>query len=184
MFSSSYIYGLFKPENNPELITSYEVVIGGTILPAKLKSGVILVTPLFSKAVTSQYNDLQSLEYNAETDTYAIKQSSYIENTYQLDIYKINDKNAQVIQAEVEAYKLREWLKSYEVSEYLAELKADILPIYDNIRFSSELLNKELVNRASFEMKIISRVEISETTQIADKAKIQDINILTGGLNG
>lgn len=177
MFSSSYIYGLFKPETNPNLITSYEVVIGGTILPAKLKSGVILVTPLFSKAVTSQYNDLQSLEYNAETDTYAINQSSYIENTYQLDIYKINDKNAQVIQAEVEAYKLREWLKSYEVSEYLAELKADILPIYDNIRFNSELLNKELVNRASFEMKIISRVEISENTQVADKAKIENINI-------
>lgn len=184
MFSTSYIYKLFKPETNPNLITSYEVVIGGTILPAKLKSGVILVTPLFSKAVTSQYNDLQSLEYDGESDTYSIKQSSYIENTYQVDIYKINDKNAQVIQAEVEAYKLREWLKSYEVSEYLAELKADILPIYDNIRFSSELLNKELVNRASFEMKIISRVEISENTQIADKAKIQDINILTGGFNG
>lgn len=177
MFSSSYIYGLFKPESNQDLITSYEVVIGGTILPAKLKSGVILVTPLFSKAVTSQYNDLQSLKYDDESDTYSIKQSSYIENTYQLDIYKINDKNAQVIQAEIEAYKLREWLKSYEVSEYLAKLKADILPIYDNIRFSSELLNKELVNRASFEMKIISRVEISETTQVADKAKIENINI-------
>lgn len=177
MFSSSYIYKLFKPESNPNLITSYEVVIGGTILPAKLKSGVILVTPLFSKSVTSQYNDLQSLKYDDETDTYSINQSSYIENTYQLDIYKINDKNAQMIQAEVEAYKLREWLKSYEVSEYLAKLKADILPIYDNIRFSSELLNKELVNRASFEMKIISRVEISETTQVADKAKIENINI-------
>lgn len=184
MFSSSYIYGLFKPENNQDLITSYEVVIGGTILPAKLKSGVILVTPLFSKAVTSQYNDLQSLEYDDETDTYSINQSSYIENTYQLDIYKINDKNAQVIQAEVEAYKLREWLKSYEVSEYLAKLKADILPIYDNIRFSSELLNKELVNRASFEMKIISRVEISEITEVADKATIKEINILQGDLNG
>ena len=73
---------------------------------------------------------------------------------------------------------MREWLKSYEISEYLATLKADILPIYDNIRFSSELLNKELVNRASFEMKIISRVEISEITQVADKATIENINIL------
>jgi hypothetical protein len=184
MFSTSSIYKLFKPETNPNLITSYDVVVGGTILPAKLKTGVILVTPLFSKAVTSQYNDLSNLEYDDESDTYSINQSSYIESTYQIDIYKINDKNAQVIQAEVEAYKLREWLKSYEVSEYLANLKADILPIYDNIRFSSELLNKELVNRASFEMKIISRVEISENTQVADKAKIKDINILTGGLNG
>ena len=63
MFSSSHIYGLFKPEQIPDLITSYEVVIGGTILPAKLKKGVILVTPLFSKVITSQYNDLQNLEY-------------------------------------------------------------------------------------------------------------------------
>ena len=127
---------------------------------------------------------MQSLEYDDNSDTYSIKQSSYIENTYQLDIYKINDKNAQVIQAEVEAYKLREWLKSYEVSEYLEKLKADILPIYDNIRFNSELLNKELVNRASFEMKIISRVEISENTAVADKAKIKDIYILQGDFNG
>lgn len=184
MFSSSHIYGLFKPEQTPDLITSYEVVIGGTILPAKLKKGVILVTPLFSKAITSQYNDLQSLEYNAESDTYSINQSSYIENTYQVDLYKINDKNALVIQAEIEAYKLREWLKSYGVSEYLANLEATILPIYDNIRLSSELLNKELVNRASFEMKIISIVEISEITEVADKAKIENINIFLGGSNG
>lgn len=181
MFSSSHIYGLFKPEQMPDLITSYEVVIGGTILPAKLKKGVILVTPFFSKAITSQYNDLQSLEYNAESGTYSIKQSSYIENTYQVDLYKINDKNAQVIQAEIEAYKLREWLKSYEVSEYLANLEATILPIYDNIRLSSELLNKELVNRASFEMKIISIVEISEITEVADKAKIENITLFLGG---
>lgn len=181
MFSSSDIYGLFKPEQIPDLITSYEVVIGGTILPAKLKKGVILVTPLFSKVITSQYNDLQNLEYNAESDTYSIKQSSYIENTYQVDLYKINDKNALVIQVEIEAYKVREWLKSYGVSEYLANLKAAILPIYDNIRFSSELLNKELVNRASFEMKIISIVEISEITEVADKAKIENINIFLGG---
>ena len=181
MFSSSHIYGLFKPEQIPDLITSYEVVIGGTILPAKLKKGVILVTPLFSKVITSQYNDLQNLEYNAESDTYSIKQSSYIENTYQVDLYKINDKNAQVIQAEIEAYKVREWLKSYEVSGYLAKLEATILPIYDNIRLSSELLNKELVNRASFEMKIISIAEISEITEVADKAKIENINIFLGG---
>lgn len=181
MFSSSRIYGLFKPEQIPDLITSYEVVIGGTILPAKLKKGVILVTPLFSKVITSQYNDLQSLEYKAESDTYSIKQSSYIENTYQVDLYKINDKNAQVIQVEIEAYKVREWLKSYEVSEYLANLEATILPIYDNIRFSSELLNKELVNRASFEMKIISIVEISEITEVADKAKIENITLFLGG---
>lgn len=184
MFSSSNIYKLFKPENEPDLITAYEVIIGGTALTANFHKGVILVNVLNSKAITSQYNDLQGLEYNADSDTYSIKQSSYIENTYQIDIYKINDKNAQVIQAEVEAYKVREWLKSYEVSEYLATLKADILPIYDNIRFSSELLNKELVNRASFEMKIISRVEISEITQVADKAKIENLIILQGDKNG
>ena len=67
---------------------------------------------------------------------------------------------------------------------YLKDLKTSLKPIYDNIRFSSELLNKELVNRASFEMKIISRVEISEITAVADKATIKDIIILQGDKNG
>ena len=103
MFSSSNIYKLFKPENEPNLITAYEVIIGGTALTANFHKGVILVNVLSSKAVTSQYNDITKLNHDSEMDIYSISQSSYIETKYQIDIYKINAKNAQVIEAEIEA---------------------------------------------------------------------------------
>ena len=177
MFSSSNIYKLFKPENEPDLITAYEVIIGGTALTANFHKGVILVNVLSSKAITSQYNDIKNINHDDETNIYTIKQSSYIENTYQIDIYKINAKNAQVIEAEIEAYKIREWLKSYAISEYLDSINADILPFYGEIRFSSEFLNKDLVNRASFDISIISKIEIQEPTAVADKALIINNNI-------
>lgn len=177
MFSSSNIYKLFKPEQEPNLITAYEVIIGGTALTANFHNGVILVNVLNSKAVTSQYNDIKNINHDDETGIYSIKQSSYIETKYQIDIYKINAKNAQVIEAEIEAYKIREWLKSYTISEYLESINADILPFYGEIRFSSEFLNKDLVNRASFDISIISKIEIKEPTTVADKALIINNNI-------
>ncbi|MDD5786027.1 hypothetical protein [Campylobacter lanienae] len=177
MFSSSNIYKLFKPEQEPNLITDYEVIIGGTALTANFHKGIILVNVLNSRAVTSQYNDIKNINHDDEMDIYSISQSSYIETKYQIDIYKINSKNAQVIEAEVEAYKIREWLKSYTISEYLDSLNADILPFYGDIRFSSEFLNKDLVNRASFDISIISKIEIKEPTTVADKALIINNNI-------
>ena len=178
MFSSSNIYKLFKPEQEPELITAYEVIIGGTALTANFHKGVILVNVLSSKAITSQYNDIKNINHDIEMDIYSISQSSYIETKYQIDIYKINAKNAQVIEAEVEAFKIKEWLKSYTISEYLESINAGILPFYGDIRFSSEFLNKDLVNRASFDISIISKIEIKEPTAVADKALIIDNHIL------
>lgn len=180
MFSSSNIYKLFKPEQEPNLITDYEVIIGGTALTANFHKGVILINVLSSKAVTSQYNDITKLNHDDETDIYSIKQSSYIETKYQIDIYKINGKNVLEIEAEVEAFKIREWLKSYAISEYLESLNASILPFYGEIRFSSEFLNKDLVNRASFDISIISKIEIKEPTAVANKALIIDNHILQG----
>lgn len=180
MFSSANIYKLFKPESNAELITSYEVIIGGVALSANFHKGVILVNALNSKAITSQYNDITRLNHDGEAGVYSIKQSSYIETKYQVDIYKINAKNALEIEAEIEAFKIREWLKSYAISEYLERLNASILPFYGDIRFSSEFLNKDLVNRASFDISIISQIAIQEETAVANKALIIDNHILQG----
>ena len=180
MFSSANIYKLFKPDEEPELITSYEVIIGGTALTANFHKGVILVNAINSKAITSQYNDLTNINHDAEKGIYSIWQSSYIETRYQVDIYKINAKNALYIEAEIEAFKIREWLKSYTISEYLESLNAGILPFYGDIRFSSEFLNKDLVNRASFDISILSKIEIQEKTKVANKALILDNHILQG----
>ena len=78
----------------------------------------------------------------------------------------------------MEAFKIREWLKSYTINEYLDSINANILPFYGEIRFSSEFLNKDLVNRASFDISIISKIEIKEPTKVANKALIIDNHIL------
>lgn len=185
MFSSADLYEIFKPESNESLITNYSVVIGGTTLPADLERGAIILTPLSSKKATAHFKDFKNLfEPEPEGDTYKIAEYSYLQTLYQCDIYKVNDLNIQEIQAEVEAYKIREWLASMECLEYLKSKKAGILPIYSQVRFTQELLsNKKFVNRASFDFEIISLNEIKEWVHVVDKIKIEKTLIL-GGQNG
>ena len=186
LFSSSNLYNLLKPESNPELITSYEVVIGGTALPANMEKGVIIFHPLSSRPVSSQFKDFNTiLEPTAEGEPYKIAEMSALQLDYQCDIYKINDLNALEIQAEVEAHKIREWLSGMESTEYLAGLKAQILPIYSQLRFSSELLpTQQFANRVSFDFSILSTKIIQEWVNVVDKAIIKKTLILKGGQNG
>ena len=186
LFSSSNLYNLLKPESNPELITSYEVVIGGTALPANMEKGVIIIHPLSSRPVSSQFKDFNTiLEPTAEGEPYKIPEMSALQLDYQCDIYKINDLNALEIQAEVEAHKIREWLSGMESTEYLAGLKAQILPIYSQLRFSSELLpTQQFANRVSFDFSILSTKIIQEWVNVVDKAIIKKTLILKGGQNG
>ena len=186
LFSSSNLYNLLKPESNPELITSYEVVIGGTALPANMEKGVIIIHPLSSRPVSSQFKDFSTiLEPTAEGEPYKIPEMSALQLDYQCDIYKINDLNALEIQAEVEAHKIREWLCGMESTEYLAGLKAQILPIYSQLRFSSELLpTQQFANRVSFDFSILSTKIIKEWVNVVDKAIIKKTLILKGGQNG
>ena len=186
LFSSSNLYNLLKPESNPELITSYEVVIGGTALPANMEKGVIIIHPLSSRPVSSQFKDFNTiLEPTTEGEPYKIAEMSALQLDYQCDIYKINDLNALEIQAEVEAHKIREWLCGMESTEYLAGLKAQILPIYSQLRFSSELLpTQQFANRVSFDFSILSTKIIQEWVNVVDKAIIKKTLILKGGQNG
>lgn len=186
LFSSSNLYNLLKPESNPELITSYEVVIGGTALPANMEKGVIIIHPLSSRPVSSQFKDFDTIfEPTAEDEPYKIAEMSALQLDYQCDIYKINDLNALEIQAEVEAHKIREWLCGMESTEYLAGLKAQILPIYSQLRFSSELLpTQQFANRVSFDFSILSTKIIQEWVNVVEKAIIKKTLILKGGQNG
>ena len=179
MFSTEHLYTLFKPYGKTNLITEYEVVIGGTNLTANLDKGAIILTPLFSNVMGSQFKDLKNIVTHLKepVEDGFIREFSLIKHTYQVDIYKVNSPNVFYIEAEREALKIREWLKSYEVMEYLAKLNCEILPCYSTINFTSELYNKKFTNRAFFDFEIISLIEIQEKTQIANKAKIE--NILT-----
>lgn len=185
LFSSSNLYNLLKPESNPELITSYEVVIGGTALPANMEKGVIIIHPLSSRPVSSQFKDFSTiLEPTAEGEPYEIPEMSALQLDYQCDIYKINDLNALEIQAEVEAHKIREWLSGMQCTEYLAGLKAQMLPIYTPLRFTSELLpTQQFANRVSFDFSILSMKIIKEWVDVIDEV-VKKTLILKGGQNG
>lgn len=177
MFSTENLYRLFKPLNNENLITSYEVIIGGTTLPADLEKGSVIITPLFSETISSQYKDLQNIAVDlTEFPTQGlISEFSVIQNSYQVDIYKVNGKNLNYIEVEREAIKIREWLKSYEVMEYLDSLNSQILPCYSQIIFSSEQYNKLFANRAMFEFQILTKVAIKEKVNLIDKVKIENL---------
>ena len=185
LFSSSNLYNLLKPESNPELITSYEVVIGGTALPANMEKGVIIIHPLSSRPVSSQFKDFNTiLEPTAEDEPYKIPEMSALQLDYQCDIYKINDLNALEIQAEIEAHKIREWLSGMQCTEYLAGLKAQMLPIYTPLRFTSELLpTQQFANRVSFDFSILSMKIIKEWVNVIDEV-VKKTLILKGGQNG
>lgn len=185
LFSSSNLYNLLKPESNPELITSYEVVIGGTALPANMEKGVIIIYPLSSRPVSSQFKDFSTiLEPVTEGEPYEIPEMSALQLDYQCDIYKINDLNALEIQAEIEAHKIREWLSGMQCTEYLAGLKAQMLPIYTPLRFTSELLStQQFANRVSFDFSILSMKIIKEWVNVIDEV-VKKTLILKGGQNG
>ncbi|WP_291952725.1 hypothetical protein [Campylobacter sp.] len=177
MFSSENLFKLFKPLNNENLITNYDVIIGGTNLTANLEKGSIVLTPILSEVVTSQFKDYKKISTPLilNNNLGNLEESSLIQNTYQVDIYKVNAPNLNYIEVEKEAIKIREWLKSYEVVEYLEKLNSQILPCYSQISFSCEQYNKLFANRATFEFKIITLESIIESVNLFEKVEIENL---------
>ena len=177
MFDSSKIYKMLKPESNPNLITSLPVFIGGTTAVPDLINGAIIVHLINNKPITSQYKNMQDINLDNE------KGSSKVELTFQLDVYKQNAKNVKYIEVEREIIKIQEWLKSFEVQEYLESLDAEILPNYSLVRHIPNVEhNSTFTNRVSFDFVIISNNSISEKVTIIDKIVFDKTIILQGEL--
>lgn len=177
MFDSSKIYKMLKPDSNPDLITSLPVFIGGTTAVPDLINGAIIVHLINNKPVTSQYKNMQDINLDNE------KGNSKVELTFQLDVYKQNGKNLKYIEVEREIIKIQEWLKSFEVQEYLESLDAEILPNYSLVRHIPNVEhNSTFTNRASFDFVIISNNSIFEKVTIIDKIVFDKTIILQGEL--
>lgn len=177
MFDSSKLYKMLKPDSNPDLITSLPVFIGGTTAVPDLINGAIIVHLINNKPITSQYKNMQDINLDKE------KGSSKVELTYQLDAYKQNGKNIKYIEVEREIIKIQEWLKSFEVQEYLETLDAEILPNYSLVRHLPNIEhNSTFTNRASFDFVIISNNSIFEKVTIIDKIVFDKTIILQGEL--
>ena len=175
MFDTSKIYKMLKPDSNPDLITKLPVFIGGTTAVPDLINGAIIVHLINNKPVTSQYKNMQDINLENE------RGSSKVELTFQLDVYKQNAKNVKYIEVEKEVINIQEWLKSFEVQEYLETLDAEILPNYSLIRHIPNVEhNSTFTNRASFDFVIISNNLIFEKVTIIDKIVFDKTIILQG----
>lgn len=171
-FNSKFLYNILKPKSDPELITQYKVFIGGTVQVADYFNGAIIISLLNSKPLTSS-----SKFWDGENKIFVEK--SLIQRNYQIDIYKKNSQNVQVMEVEVEAEKIREWLKSFTVMEYLQSIGGSgILPNYKPINYTFEQINEEFINRAFFDFSITTFETIYESTPWAHDAQIK--NILLG----
>ena len=176
MFDSSKIYKMLKPDSSPDLITKLPVIIGGTTAVPDLINGAIIVHPLTPKPATSQTKDMYH-----DTTNQKEKGESLYELTYQIDIYKQNAKNVKHIEVEKEATTIQEWLKSFEIEEYLQTLDAEIYANYKPVRLMLNVEhNSTFTNRATFDFTIVSANQIFERINIIDKVVFDKTIILQG----
>ena len=148
----------------------FKVIFGGTALPADFENGTILLTPLTAKPLTR--SDRIFKEIDSEGNIY---QKSKDIVTIQCDIYKINKPNINYIEAQVEALRMQEFLKGFDVSEILKEAKMEILPNFENIQFLVEYGDsKELINRATFTFSVIIENKIKQKVDFFDKISFEN----------
>ena len=172
MITSKILYEMIQP------ITSYEIIIGGALLPVNFKKGSVLITHINNSVLSNSNKNFTKL-IDVNDDSF-IEQYSIIQSNYQLDVYKINDNKQGIIEANQEALNIQEYLKSLDVQEYLKANNIEILPSYSNITCLSEFNEqKHLINRAFFEFSLISYISIKQKVNKIDK--IQNNNIILGG---
>lgn len=169
MFSLKDCYDLFKAEGHS--ITDYELVLGGFKYAPNLNKGVVIISLVNSEILTSQSKEWQS-NLN-DSDTALVNESSVIQLNFQLDCYKANDDNVDIIQAFHECFKLQEWLKGLYVYDYLRGLNSEILPNYSVIQFTTEAVDNKVINRAFFEFSIVTKNKISEVDNVIDSVAIE-----------
>lgn len=169
MFSLKDCYDLFKADGHS--ITDYELILGGFKYAPNLNKGVVIISLVNSEILTSQSKEWQN-NLN-DSDTALVSESSVIQLNFQLDCYKANDDNVDIIQAFHECFKLQEWLKGLYVRDYLRGLNSEILPNYSVIQFTTEAVDNKVINRAFFEFSIVTKNKISEIDNVIDSVAIE-----------
>lgn len=177
MIKNTDLYDLFKPFDNPDKITKFDFVIGATNIPINVEKGTIICDLINSQALASAVKDFKSLI--KQNNTIKIKEYQKFQLNYQLDFYKINQENVNFIEAHQEAIKIKQYLASYEVKDYLDKLNLQILPNYSNINFSSEMYLKKFTARAFFDFSILCELNFYE-----DVLLIEDFNLTNYFLGG
>ena len=172
MFNTALLYGIIAKQ------TPYDVIIGGSYLPADFDKGCVIINLINSQALTQSYKDFSKIK--TQDDMRVIQSTTRVQNNYQFDLYRCNPRNLEYIDVEIQAQRLREYLKSYDVEEYMENIGAEILPAISQITFLTDFNEqKKLVNRAFFEVSIIFDTTNKQDVNIFDKITLE--NKLIGG---
>lgn len=164
------LYSVLKPSENPNIYTSYPLIIGATNSVKNLDKGVWILNLINTSPLTKSSSFL-SEENGAWFET----QRSIISTTYQIDFYKrFDNKEDTSFIVQQEAMKMREWLNGYEIAKKLKELNAEILPTISTINFTSELgETKSMLSRASFDFEVVSWQDVRIEVNVAKTAIIE-----------
>ena len=172
MFNTALLYEIVSKQ------TPYDVIIGGSDLPANFDKGCVIITLINSQVLTQSYKDFSKI--TTQGDTHTIQSITRVQNNYQLDLYRCNPRNLEYSDVEIQAQGLREYLKSYDVADYMQTIQAEILPTISQISFLTDFNEqKKLVNRAFFEVSIVFDVINMQDVNIFDKITLG--NTLIGG---
>lgn len=173
MFNTALLYEIVSKQ------TPYDVIIGGSDLPANFDKGCVIITLINSQVLTQSYKDFSKI--TTQGDTHTIQSITRVQNNYQFDLYRCNPRNLDYIDVEIQAQSLREYLKSYDVADYMQAIQAEILPTISQISFLTDFNDqKKLVNRAFFEVSIIFDVINMQDVNIFDKIALEN-KLLIGG---
>lgn len=176
MIDILFLYKLIKPESDPDSLTQYPLIIGGTDTNANLENG-LWVLNLISSSILSMGEKFVEIEGD---DMFQVQRKK-IRTAYQLDFYKSFDNAIDLNQVvQVEAMRMREWLGSYSLASFLRENDAEISPVINPIAFTTSLSeNKQTLNRARLEFDIFSfegiRVKIKEVKEICLRSKNAEV---------
>lgn len=158
--------------------THYDVIIGGSDLPANFDKGCVIINLINSTPLTQSFKDFSSIQTKDNIST--IKSTNLVRNNYQLDLYRSNPRNFEYLDVEIQAQRLREYLNSYDVADYMEKIGAEILPTISQITFLTDFNEqKKLINRAFFEIAVVFTIEGEQNTNIFDKITLE--NTLIGG---
>lgn len=170
-----YFLFCYNSENPPQPITDFEIIIAGNDYPANMEKGALIITPINSIVLSNAMKDTTKI-----IDNNSINQISKIQTNFQVDIYKVNPNGNNGNAALTEALNIREWLKTFDVQEYLNNLNYEILPCYAPINFTIDYTDqKKLVNRCYFEFSIIENIETPQSINIFNNIEIKQ-NLLQG----
>lgn len=163
------LYKMIKPTSNPNLYTPYPLIIGATGTIKDFNKGVWIINLLSSEMLTKKNIILEKID-----EKYVETQRSIIETSYQLDFYKsFDNKTDTEFVVQNEAVRMREWLNSFEVAQYLKEIGGEMLPAIGSINFTFELSDtKSMLSRASFDFSIVSWQEVKNEAKVAENATI------------